>query len=116
MVGGVTVVVQNTEQYTYFGERAVQVAQGATLDSGDLAGAVLKRTSPLDVPTIAWRALSSSARIADHRQIHAFSGVRQFTARSRDDRPLPLQVDGDHIGDHETAEFSVVPRGLAVVA
>jgi diacylglycerol kinase family enzyme len=116
LVGGVTVVVQNTEQYTYFGERAVQVAPGATLDSGDLAGAVLKRTSPLDVPTIAWRALSSSAQVADHRQIHSFSAVKEFIARSLDHRPLPLQVDGDHIGDHQTAEFAVVPRALTVLA
>ncbi|MDE3133581.1 MAG: NAD(+)/NADH kinase, partial [Acidobacteriota bacterium] len=55
---GVTVVVQNASPYTYFGDRGVEMAEGASLQSGDLAGLVLKRTSPLDVPSIAWRALS----------------------------------------------------------
>jgi diacylglycerol kinase family enzyme len=36
--------------------------------------------------------------------------------RSLDDRPLPLQVDGDYIGDVDQAAFAVVPGGLLVVA
>jgi diacylglycerol kinase family enzyme len=36
--------------------------------------------------------------------------------RSIDDRPLPLQVDGDYIGEAQEAVFRVVPRGILVVA
>jgi diacylglycerol kinase family enzyme len=36
--------------------------------------------------------------------------------RSRDGRPVPVQVDGDHIGDHVEARFAVVPGALTVVA
>ncbi|MCL2419136.1 MAG: hypothetical protein FWD04_07580, partial [Conexibacteraceae bacterium] len=53
---GVTVLIQNASPYTYFGDHGVEMAEDVTLDSGDLAGLVLKRTSPLDIPSIAWRA------------------------------------------------------------
>ena len=49
--------------YTYFGDRPVRMAEGASLDSGDLAGIVLRRASPLDVPTIGWRALSGRSHV-----------------------------------------------------
>src|ERR1700761_7379274 len=40
-IAGVTVIVQNAAPYTYFGSRPVEMAEGATLRSGDLAGVVL---------------------------------------------------------------------------
>jgi diacylglycerol kinase family enzyme len=92
------------------------MGEGAALDSGDLSGVILKRSSPLDIPTIAWRALSSHARVADHRQVHGFSEQSQLRVSSLDDRPLPVQVDGDYIGTTEEIEFSVVPGALNVLA
>ncbi len=47
---------------------------------------------------------------------HPFSGVHGLRVRSLDERPLPLQVDGDYIGDVHEAEFSVHPQGIRVVA
>ena len=35
---GVTAIVQNADPYTYFGGRPVHMGEGATLESGDLAG------------------------------------------------------------------------------
>ena len=93
---GVTVAVQNTQPYTYFGARPVTLSDGATLTSGDLSGAVLERAHPYDVPAFAYRLLSRRAQVGDHR-------------------PVPLQVDGDFIGVHEEAVFSVLPGGLKVV-
>jgi diacylglycerol kinase family enzyme len=115
-VAGVTVLAQNAAPYTYFGHRQVDMGEGASLDSGDLAGVVLTRASPLEIPTITWRALSARARVAKHRKVHPFAGIRSFTVRSLDDRPLPLQVDGDYIGEANEAAFSVKPGGLTVVA
>ncbi|MGI8413533.1 MAG: diacylglycerol/lipid kinase family protein, partial [Solirubrobacteraceae bacterium] len=97
-IAGVTAIVQNGDPYTYFGERPVHVGEGATLDSGDLAGVVLRRATPLDIPTIIWRGLSRRARLSRHRQVHPFAGLDQLRIRSLDDRSLPLQVDGDYIG------------------
>jgi diacylglycerol kinase family enzyme len=115
-VNGVTVIVQNAAPYTYFGDRPVEMGEGATLESGDFAGVVLKRASPLDIPTIIWRALSSRARLANHRQVHPFGSVERVEVRSREGRPLPLQVDGDYIGEAETAVFAVRPKGIVVVS
>jgi diacylglycerol kinase family enzyme len=115
-VKGVTAIVQNAAPYTYFGNRPVHMGEGASLDSGDLSGVILKRARPIDVPTIIWRSLSKRARLARHRQVRAFSGVESLRVRSLDGRPLPLQVDGDYIGEVDEALFAVEPRGIAVVS
>jgi diacylglycerol kinase family enzyme len=113
---GVSAFVQNGPPYTYFGERPIVASEGATLQSGDLAAAVLKRANPIDLPTIAWRALSKHAEVGRHRQIEAFSGFEQMHVRSVDGRPLPLEVDGDYIGTVEELDFAVLPGALKVVA
>jgi diacylglycerol kinase family enzyme len=115
-VAGVTVIVQNSTPYTYFGDRPVDMAEGATLTSGDLAGVVLDRARPTDVPSILGRALSSKLKVSGHRHVHSFSGVHGLRARSLDERPLPLQVDGDYLGEVDEAVFGVIPRGIAVVS
>src|SRR5687768_5649446 len=73
---------QNGSPYTYFKRRPVDLAAGAGLDSGDLAGVLLERANPFDVPSIAIRALSSPAAIARHRKVRAFAGLREATVRS----------------------------------
>jgi diacylglycerol kinase family enzyme len=113
---GVSVFVQNTQPYTYFRARPVNLADGATLQSGDLSGAVLTRANAVDVPTIAFRLLSKRAKVGGHRRVHAFDGLEGLRVRSADDRPVPVQVDGDYIGTHEEAVFSVLPGGLKVLS
>jgi diacylglycerol kinase family enzyme len=116
LVRGVTAIVQNGTPYTYFGNRPVEIGEGAELESGDLAGVVLERASPIDIPTIIWRALSKRARLARHRQVHPFTGLTTLRVRSLDERLLPLQVDGDYIGEVQEAVFGITPRGILVVA
>jgi diacylglycerol kinase family enzyme len=115
-IKGITAIVQNAAPYTYFGNRPVHMGEGARLDSGDLSGVILKRARPFDVPTIIWRALSRRARLARHRQVEPFAGIQSLRVKSLDGRPLPLQVDGDYIGEADEAEFAVEPRGIAVIA
>jgi diacylglycerol kinase family enzyme len=115
-IEGVTLLVQNSSPYTYFGDRGVEMATGASLESGDLAGLVLKRTSPFDIPSIAWRALSKSAHVADHRQIQAFSAEKVVRVRALDGHQLPVQVDGDFIGSASEYEFAVAEGALTIVA
>jgi diacylglycerol kinase family enzyme len=115
-VTGVTVIVENAPTYTYFGERPVELGEGTTLESGDLSGVVLRRASPIDVPTLLWRALAKRPHFIRHRQVHPFAGLERLRVSSLDDRPLPLQVDGDYIGEVETAQFAVIPDGLLVLS
>jgi diacylglycerol kinase family enzyme len=115
-IAGVTVIVQNSTPYTFFGDKPVEMAQGATLTSGDLAVVVLDRARPTDIPSILGRALASNLKVSGHRHVHPFSGVDGFLVKSGDERPLPLQVDGDYLGDVDEAAFGVIARGLAVVS
>ncbi|MGC9220437.1 MAG: diacylglycerol/lipid kinase family protein [Solirubrobacteraceae bacterium] len=113
---GVTALVQNASPYTYFGDRRMEMAEHVTLTSGDLAGLILKRASPLDIASIGWRALSPRARVAGHRQIDPFSATPQLRIRSLDDRQLPFQVDGDYLGSAHELTFSAAPSALTVLA
>jgi diacylglycerol kinase family enzyme len=113
---GVSAFVQNGDPYTYFRARPIQLVEGVELDSGRLGGAVLERASPVDIPTVLWRALSKRAKIARHRKVSTFTDVDRLVVRSADDRLLPLQVDGDYVGEADEAEFTVRPGALQVVA
>jgi diacylglycerol kinase family enzyme len=42
--------------------------------------------------------------------------VTELRVRTADGRPLPLQVDGDYLGDVPEARYSVLPEALNVVA
>jgi diacylglycerol kinase family enzyme len=115
-VHGVTAIIQNATPFTYFMNRPIEVAQGAVLDGGSLSGAVLRRASPIDMPALLWRIFSRRARVADHRRVHPFGPVTGLRAQSDDGRPLPLQVDGDFIGEVDAAEFGITPHALTVVS
>ena len=113
---GVSVFVQNARPYTYFRATPVEITPRAGLATGAIAAAVLTRANALDVPTIGYRLLSRRAAVAGHRRVTMFDGVDRLRVRSVDDRPVPVQVDGDYIGPHEEARFSVLPGGLQVIA
>jgi diacylglycerol kinase family enzyme len=113
---GVTAIVQNGSPFTYFNNRPIEIAEDAKLDSGALATCVLRCARPVDMPFIAWRAFSRRARLTRHRHITALADATQLTVRSADNRPLPLQVDGDYLGEVTEAHYSIRPRALNVVA
>jgi diacylglycerol kinase family enzyme len=114
-IDGVSAFFQNGQPYTYFKTRPINLIEGARLDSGDLAGVVLTRANPIDVPTVLARALTS-ARIPDHRRVEAFTGAGEVVVRSADGRPVPWHVDGDHVADDEEVRVTVEPGALRVVA
>src|SRR3712207_4425920 len=112
---GIDAIVQNGDPYTYFDVRPLRVAEDSALDSGLLAGAMLHRATPVDVPTVAYRLFSKQRRLVDHRQITGYSGVDGVRVWSADGRPVPLQVDGDWVGDFEEVELGVAPGALTVI-
>lgn len=113
---GVTAVIQNGTPFTYFRNRPIEIADDAELDSGTLSTCVLRRARPIDMPFIAWRAFSKRARLTRHRQIAALAPATELTVRTADGEPLPLQVDGDYLGEVAEARYSIMPRALNVVA
>lgn len=113
---GVTAVVQNGSPFTYFVDRPIEITEDTALDSGTLAGCVLHAATPAAMPFIAFRAFSSRAPVHRHRQITSIPTITEMTVRTADGRPLPLQVDGDFLGEVEQARYSVLPRALNVVS
>ena len=119
---GITTVVQNSDPFTYFGNSAVRVCEGAALDNGTLSLAVLRRAAQRDLPTVAARVFSERWRPHAHRQIDHAEAVSDalITSVSKDEggdlRRFPVQVDGDYIGDFAELKASVEPRALTVVS
>src|SRR5919198_5726053 len=114
-VRGVTALVQVGDPYTYFAGRPLHVAEDSALDDGTIAGAVLRRAAPPDVPTIMARLFSRRLRIARHRRVFAWNRQTSVRSVSADGRPVPLQVDGDYIGDTVEARYEVLPGALTFV-
>jgi diacylglycerol kinase family enzyme len=113
---GVTTIVQNAAHYTYFHDRPINLAGGATLDGGTLSCVVLRRASVLGATSLLVRAVLRRDGVARHHQVHSFEGVTSITVSSATGLPLPLQVDGDHIGAVSEARFAIRPGALTVVA
>jgi diacylglycerol kinase family enzyme len=115
-VEGVTVIAQNGDPFTFFGRRPIRVCEGAGLDTGSISLAVLKRASPLELPTVVPRVFSGrAATVQRHRQIEGLPGVREARVRALDGASFPLEVDGDYLGERDEVRYSVRPAALAVV-
>ena len=54
--------------------------------------------------------------VTGHRSVTGFSDLSDVRIRSRDGRPVPLEVDGDWLGDVTEADFGITPGGLTVIA
>ena len=116
-VEGVTVIVQNGDPFTFFGERPIRVCEGAGLERGSISLAVLKRATPLELPTLVPRIFSGrAATVGSHRQVDGFPGVDEARVSTLGDAPFPLEVDGDYLGERDEVAYSVRPGALAVVA
>ena len=51
-----------------------------------------------------------------HRQVEPLLELARGRVEAIDDRPFPVQVDGDYIGEFERVEFGVTPGGLLAVS
>src|SRR3954462_620610 len=85
-VRGVTAFVQVGDPYTYFSGHPLHVAEGIALDDGTLAGAVLLRSRPYDVPTVLARLVSTRRRVSKHRRVFEWHGRTHATGVSADGR------------------------------
>jgi diacylglycerol kinase family enzyme len=121
-VEGVTALAQNSDPFTYFASRPIRVCEGVEIDDGTLSLGVLKRAAQRDMPTLIPRLFSDRRPAAHHRQIVHFDDVASATIESiwkgRDGelRALPIQVDGDYIGEKARIELRAVPGALTIVA
>jgi diacylglycerol kinase family enzyme len=106
-------IICNTSPWTYLGNRPVYASPKASFDTGlDLLG--LSRMSTVAVARYATQLLTSSPERGP-RGKHAVSlhDLDQFTLHSK--APLPLQMDGDHLGLRTSVTFTGVRRALRVI-
>lgn len=115
-VDAVSTCVQNSDPYTYFLDRPIRLAEGATLTSGTLACVALTRAGLTDVPTLTWRLWSKRQHAIDHPSVTAFRDCKTIRVESLTDSPLPVHVDGDFIGAEVSTLFSVAPGVLSVIS
>ena len=93
----------NGRPFTYFGPFPVDVCPHASLDGGlDLFG--LKRLHATTVPRVAWALLVSRGHVEWRNGMyhHDLAGATLTSAR-----PLPVQVDGDYIGERDRLELGL---------
>jgi diacylglycerol kinase family enzyme len=74
------------------------------------------------MPSLIPKLFSESRPAARHRRIEHFAGVTEATIASTStgdeggERPFPIQVDGDYIGEATRLELRAEPGALTIVA
>jgi diacylglycerol kinase family enzyme len=119
-VEGVSVLVQNSEPFTYFRSKPLHVCKDVSLESGTLSLTVMKRAGTLDAPGVVWRLFREGKRLADHPQARSFTRLEHGRVSALDadgqPRPFPLEVDGDYLGEFTDVVYDVHPRALRVLS
>jgi len=101
--------VANADPYTYLGALPVHIAPGARLDAG-LDAVAPSRVRPHVVPLLLRYVLTGKRLPSSVRTLHDVDRIE-----ARCDRPLPLQADGEDLGDVTGAEFEAERDALRVL-
>jgi len=110
MPGLFLAIVGNSAPWTYFGNRPVVLTKGASFDRGlDLVAMRKLRT----VGTL-WAAggMLSGGGIRGRSTV-ILEDLSEFKLTA--DRPVHLQVDGDYLGERESAAFRNYPAAIQVI-
>ena len=105
-------IFQNVNPYTYLGERAMRICPEADMDGGLDAFAVSTMRVRTILPT-ALKAFRAEPRIRGRRLLYVKDQPRFLVTC---DRPMPLQMDGEFIGEREEILIESVPNALSVLA
>jgi diacylglycerol kinase family enzyme len=104
-------VFQNTSAYTYLRGRAMNVCPEATVYGGvDCLALDTARTS-----TIIRIVLSTFGRARHTKNRHVLYLHDQQTIQVSSDAPLPVQVDGEYVGERQDLLIESVPDALSVI-
>jgi diacylglycerol kinase family enzyme len=101
-------VCQRARPLTYFGRFPVDACPEAHLDEG-LDWISFTKVNTAFVPRIVWGVFVSRSHVRwkSSRYVHGASAALLEATQ-----PLPVQVDGDYIGDMTRATVSLVPQAL----
>jgi diacylglycerol kinase family enzyme len=105
------VVVANGGPYTYAGPLALRLSTGSEPLAGRLDFAAPVEVTPVSAPRLA----TGLVRGTLDRTPGVLAGRAVDRLEVRCDRPLPLQADGEDLGDVQEAVFEAEPDVLTVV-
>jgi diacylglycerol kinase family enzyme len=105
------VVSANSTPYTYLGGRPAQLCPVAGIDR-ELALVGLSKLSVAAILRVAWTALTSD-NVGNHRFVELLADLPEIVCTA--DRPLPLQLDGDYIGETSRVSFETAKQALCIV-
>ena len=113
---GVTAVVQNCHALTYFGSHEVRLSDSAGLGTAALSLTSLQQARPGVVAKVIARLLLGRAEaLAEHGRIDAAPVIREALVTPLDGGRLPVDADGEYLGECDRVEFGVEPGALLVV-
>ena len=104
-------LVANCDPYSFAGPLPLHVAPGARFELG-LDAVAPVRVRPRDVPRLLAYLLRGRGKL-DARRVLTVHDVDRLEVRC--DRPLPLQADGEDLGDVETAVFEAERDAVSVL-
>ncbi|HJR45556.1 MAG TPA: diacylglycerol kinase family protein [Actinomycetota bacterium] len=107
----VLAVCCNGRPFTYFKKMPVDVCPEARLDAG-LDVFALERIRTGTIPRIAWALLVSRSHVGWRNSLYAHD-LQEATIRC--DYPLPVQVDGDYLGELDEVQLTLVPAALRLL-
>jgi len=104
-------IIQNTSPYTYLGKRPMRLCPQAELDAGLDCIALDSMRARVAVPVV-FSSFGSGAHVERPHVLHV-RDQRRFEIRCNG--PLPVQVDGEFIGERDHVLVEAVPNALSVI-
>ena len=102
-------VVQNSDPYTFLGNRPLTLSHSAGLDS-PLTAVVFRRLRAATLLRALGAALGSSGRLPASRGVVQRAGLTELTITGIG--PFPYQLDGDYLGEAESLSIRYEPACL----
>jgi diacylglycerol kinase family enzyme len=114
VIDGVFVaIVQNTAPWTYFGSLPITPCPDASFDTGlDLFA--VRRMTVATALRLARRMIAGSRAGSTARSLTVAHDLPRLTVRAQ--RPTPLQIDGEGLGEVAEVSFTSAAEALTVVA
>jgi diacylglycerol kinase family enzyme len=105
------VVVTNTDPWTYIGKRALHPTPESSFD----AGLDIFARTRMGVAGVLWTVAHIARKAPGPAKLGSIvrHDLTDFTIHA--DAPMPLQVDGELVGDRDSVRFRAVPAALNVL-
>jgi diacylglycerol kinase family enzyme len=112
-IDGYFVLTLNSDPYTFLGARPLHLVPAATLDRA-LAAVTFRTLAPVPFGRTVASSLGVGRGADSQRAVDVRTDVEAFNVHALHS-PLPVQVDGEYLGEVERAEFRYDPDVLRVV-